>query len=65
MPTGIDRPRTPKSCGYGDHRRQLWAYSLTPRAYSGALHRVTELVGTDRPLAAVGDTEIPTAVTTP
>jgi hypothetical protein len=56
--TGIDRPRTPRTCGYGGHSRQLWAYFLTPRVYAGALHRVTELVGTNRPLATVDDTEI-------
>jgi hypothetical protein len=55
---GIDRPRTPRPCGYGGHSRQLWAYFLTPRVYAGALHRVTELVGTNRPLATVDDTEI-------
>jgi integrase len=36
----------------------------THRAYTGARHRVADLVGTNRPLAAVDDAEIATAVTT-
>jgi integrase len=36
----------------------------THRAYAGALHRVADLVGTNRLLAAVDDAEIATAVTT-
>ena len=35
----------------------------THRAYAGALHRVADLVGTNRLLAAVDDAEIATAVT--